>query len=39
MLETLANIFYDPWLFWTLPLVPAAVLAGVRRWRSRARRR
>lgn len=34
MLERLSDIFYDPWVFWGVPLLLAVVLEG---WRRRRR--
>ena len=39
MLESLANLFYDPLLFWSLPLVIVVALAARRRRRDRTSRR
>lgn len=33
MLEWLSDLFYDPWIFWGIPLIPAMLLEGLRRWR------
>jgi len=30
-LEQLAELFYDPWWFWGLPLIPALLLELLRR--------
>jgi cytochrome c-type biogenesis protein CcmH/NrfF len=38
MLEQLSNLFYDPWVFWGLPLVLAVVPVVLRRARRRPRR-
>ena len=38
MLEALSELFYDPWIFWGVPLVLAIGLAGVRWLRARWRR-
>ncbi len=39
MLEQLSDIFYDPWVFWGVPLVLVALLSGYRRIREWTRRR
>jgi hypothetical protein len=35
VLEALANLFYDPYVFWGVPLAMAIAWAGVQRWRGR----
>ena len=40
MLEQVSNYFFDPVVFWGLPLVLVALLAGIKRlraWTSRRR--
>jgi hypothetical protein len=40
MLEQVSNYFFDPLVFWSLPLVLVAILAGIKRlraWTSRRR--
>ncbi len=40
MLEQFSNYFFDPVVFWGLPLVLVALLAGIKRlraWTSRRR--
>ncbi len=39
MLEQLSDIFYDPWVFWGVPLALVALVAGFRRIREWTRRR
>jgi len=39
MLEKLAEFFYDPLVFWTVPLILVLLLAGWRRLRAWGRRR
>ena len=39
MLEQLSDIFYDPWVFWGVPLALVALLSGFRRIREWMRRR
>ncbi len=39
MLERLSDLFYDPVVFWTAPLVLVALVVGWRRVRTRRRRR
>ena len=39
MLERLADLFYDPWVFWGVPLILAVLWSGWRRIAGRRRRR
>ncbi len=39
MLEQVSNYFFDPLVFWGAPLVLVALLAGIKRLRSRRSRR
>ena len=39
MLEQVSNYFFDPLVFWGVPLVLAALLAGIKRLRAWRRRR
>ncbi len=39
MLEQLSDIFYDPWVFWGVPLALVALQSGFRRIREWSRRR
>jgi hypothetical protein len=39
MLEQVSNYFFDPLVFWGLPLVLVALLAGIKRLRAWASRR
>ncbi len=39
MIEQLSNVFYQPWVFWGVPLVLVALLAGFRRILAWTRRR
>jgi len=39
MLERLSELFFDPLVFWGVPLVLVALHAGVRRLRSRPNHR
>ncbi len=38
MLETLSNYFYDPVVFWSVPLALVALGGGIRRVRAWIRR-
>jgi len=38
MLEKLAELFYDPLVFWTAPLALVAIVVGWRRVRARGLR-
>ncbi len=38
MLESLSNYFYDPAVFWSVPLALVALWAGIRRLRAWLRR-
>lgn len=39
VLEAAVEFFYDPYVYWGLPLVLAVLLEGVTRLRSRGNRR
>ncbi len=39
MLERLSHIFYDPWVFWSVPLALVVMGAAIRRLRGWIRRR
>jgi len=35
MLEDLLELFYNPWVFWGVPLLIALALEIIARWRAR----
>ena len=39
MFEYLAELFYNPWIFWGVPVIIALVLEVIERWRTYARAR